>query len=124
MQTTFRHCDDFIEDETQPECLRKFLEHCRAPAHGSLLGTPRPALFATLTKERRGIEYLGSWDAHGPKCREFVMPEGMRVRVTFASRMGDVGISTNMSRETGYDARVSLEILTDFASQISGERGS
>jgi hypothetical protein len=29
----FKHCDDYIDDETQPEVLRKFLDYARSPAH-------------------------------------------------------------------------------------------
>lgn len=27
----FKHCDNYIDDETQPECLRKFLDYVRSP---------------------------------------------------------------------------------------------
>jgi len=40
--------------------------------------------------------------------------EGKRVRVTMASRMGDCGITTQMSREHGYDKRVMFSTLSKF----------
>jgi hypothetical protein len=89
MSEQHSHCDDYIDDETQPKCLRDFLAHARAPAHGSLLGTPRPPLFATYN--------------------------GNRVRVVMASRFGDVGITRNLGREHGYDVRVDVSNLSDFA---------
>jgi hypothetical protein len=84
-----KHCDDYIDDLSQPECLRKFLDHARAPAHGSLLDQPKPKLFATHN--------------------------GRRVRVVMASRFGDVGITTRLHAEHGYERRVAVEELTDFS---------
>ena len=84
--TDFKHCDDYIEDETQPECLRAFLDHARAPA-GSRI-EPRPPLFARHN--------------------------GARVRVVMASRFGDVGITTDLTAERGYDARCAVADLSDF----------
>lgn len=88
-QEGIKHCDDYIDDPTQPECLRKFLDYSRAPAHGSLRDEPKPKLFATF--------------------------EGKRVRVTMASRFGDVGITSDLSRKYGYESRVSVEQLSDFS---------
>ncbi len=88
-QEGFKHCDDYIDDLSQPECLRKFLDHARAPAHGALRDEPKPALFANHN--------------------------GRRVRVTMASRFGDVGITTELGREYGYEQRVPVSALSDFA---------
>lgn len=84
-----RHCDDYIDDLSQPECLRKFLDHARAPAHGSLRDQPKPTLYASHN--------------------------GQRVRVTMASRFGDVGITPDLAREYGYESRVAVDSLTDFS---------
>ena len=62
----FRHCDEYIDDVTSPEALRKYLDFARAPAHGALLPKPHPQLYADYDRTR--------------------------VRVTMASRLGDVGI--------------------------------
>lgn len=86
-----KHCDDYIEDPSQPEVLRKFLERARAPAHGLLLPDPFPTLYADL--------------------------EGQTYRVTMASRLGDVGITKNFSKDIGYERRVWLEKLTNFRSE-------
>jgi len=90
-----KHCDDYIDDLTQPECLRKFLDHARSPAHGSLRDEPRPKLFATF--------------------------KGKRVRVVMASRFGDVGITSKLGAEHGYDRRVGVEELTDFSATSAGD---
>ena len=84
-----KHCDDYIDDLSQPECLRTFLDHARAPAHGSLRDQPKPKLFATHN--------------------------GRRVRVVMASRFGDVGITSNLTAEYGYDRRVAVNLLSDFS---------
>jgi hypothetical protein len=94
MSNELRHCDDYIDDETQPECLRKFLDYARSPAHGMLREGPRPKLFATLA--------------------------GKRVRVVMASRFGDVGVTPNLGDEYGYKQRVAVEALSDFAATPKG----
>jgi len=86
-----RYCDDIADDPTTPECVRAFVNHARAPAHGALLGTPRPKLFATHN--------------------------GKRVQVVMASRLGDVGVTQNMRTGASYRQRVMLDELTDFSDQ-------
>lgn len=83
-----KHCDDYIDDPTQPEALRAFLARARSPAHGLLSPDPYPTLFADH--------------------------EGSVVRVLVASRMGDVGFSYDLTKTHGYDRRVFLESLTNF----------
>ena len=87
-----RHCDDIADDPETPQCVRDYINHARAPAHGSLLDTPCPALFATH--------------------------KGKRVKVVMASSLGDVGITEKLDAENGYSARVLLDHLTDFSDTI------
>lgn len=87
-----RHCDDYIDDPTQPECLRTFLDYARSPAHGALR-SDRPTLFAQY--------------------------KGKPVRVVMASRFGDVGITENLEAEHSYSARVYVSDLTDFAGELT-----
>lgn len=87
----YDHCDDYIDDLTAPEALRKFLAFARSPAHGQLLPKPHPRLFADH--------------------------EDRRVRVTMASRLGDVGITTNFDAEFGYETRVNVSELANFSEQ-------
>jgi hypothetical protein len=84
-----KHCDDYIDDPTAPVVLRKYLEFARAPAHGQLLPRPHPRLFADH--------------------------KGRRVRVTMASRFGDVGVTTDFTAEMGYELRVPVSQLDNFA---------
>lgn len=88
-EISMRPCDDYIDDPTAPEVLRKYLTFARAPAHGQLLPKPHPTLFADF--------------------------EGTRVRVTTASRFGDVGITTDFDRALGYERRVAVSQLSNFA---------
>ena len=86
---TFKHCDDFIDDPTAPDVLRKYLAFARAPAHGLLVSKPHPTLFADHA--------------------------GTRVRVTMASRFGDVGITTDLTADLGYERRVPVSQLVNFS---------
>jgi len=83
-----KHCDDYIDDESAPEVLRRYLERARSPAHGMTSTEPFPVLFADH--------------------------DGRRVRVTMASRLGDVGITTVLAAEHGYETRVAVEDLSNF----------
>lgn len=99
MVEDIKHCDDYIDDPSAPECLRAFLSHTRSPAHGMHLGE-KPPLFATYG--------------------------GRRYRVVMASRLGDVGITTNLEANHGYEKRVSVCTLSDLSSTPladSAERG-
>ena len=84
-----KHCDDYIDDESQPAPLRRYLERARRPAHGMLDTEPYPALFADH--------------------------DGVRVRVVVASRLGDVGITTNLGADHGYQKRVMVADLSNFS---------
>lgn len=86
-----RHCDDYIDDATQPQVLRDFLAWARSPAHGLTLPPPHPRLFATL--------------------------KDVRVRVVMASRFGDVGVTRHLERDMGYEERVAVEELADFSAE-------
>jgi len=95
---TFKHCDEYIEDPSQPECLRKFLDRARSPAHGMLSKEPYPKLFATY----QGKDWMG-------------VRKGDRVRVVMASRMGDVGCTKNLNADVGYQIRTAIADLSDFS---------
>ena len=88
-ETDEADCDVYIDDPSAPTALRTFLEFARAPAHGQLLPKPHPKLYADY--------------------------EGQRVRVTMASRLGDVGITTNLGAEAGYEQRVRVSQLSNFS---------
>lgn len=82
------HCDDLWAAKSLPECAHAYLDVARAPAHGF---GKAPPLFATY--------------------------DGKRVRVVMASRMGDVGITPDLTKSNGYERRVWLPELTDFSAE-------
>jgi hypothetical protein len=89
------HCDNYIDDKDSPIVLRRFLRYHRWPATyeclANSIGVKRPQLFATF--------------------------EGTRVKVVMASRMGDVGITTNLAAVDGYQLRVLVKHLSNFSSE-------
>lgn len=99
MSTDPKHCDEYIDDETQPAALRAYLARARSPGHGMTSKEPFPKLFAT---------YRGGFPWNG-------IADGDRVRVVMASRLGDVGVTKDFDAAHGYDARFFVEQLTDFS---------
>jgi len=95
-----RHCDDYIDDETQPLCLRRFLRYHRWPAiykiRAERLGVKEPELYADFIV----------WRKRNAKP--------VRVKVMMASRMGDIGISQNL-RDEHYQQRLYVEDLSNFS---------
>lgn len=83
-----KHCDDYIDDESAPASLRAYLQRARSLGHGMLNSEPFPKLFADY--------------------------EGARVRVVMASRLGDVGITSEHADDWTYQKRVSVEDLANF----------
>ncbi|TXN07499.1 hypothetical protein FV222_02215 [Methylobacterium sp. WL103] len=103
-----RHCDEYLEDETAPECLRRFHDyHCRPAALKYPTGDEA---FDRGLEERLG---LPMW--RDPVPMLFARHEGKPVRVTMASRFGDVGITEDLAAEHGYGKRVGVEDLTEFS---------
>jgi len=94
-----KHCDDYIHDVTAPRVLRFFLLINRLPAADSALCREfgvEPVLYATY--------------------------DGKRVRVSMASRMGDVGITNRLDDlRGGYDKRVWIDQLSEFSATKTKE---
>lgn len=110
------HCDDLIDDESQPASLRKFLEYNRRPAiEKTLPEDQEPVLFATLREARTGHSYLGYWSGKEPAMKKVEMVAGQKVRVVMASRFGDVGITPNLEARHGYIARLPVSALDNFS---------
>jgi len=104
---TVKHCDDYIDDLDAPAPLRAYLARARSPAHGMLSNDPYPQLYAT---------YIGK-TVKGVRC-------GARVRVVMASTLGDVGITTDLSADVGYQLRCAVADLTEFSDVSSSIRGT
>jgi hypothetical protein len=90
-----KHCDDYIRDKSQAKALRKFLLYKRIPAYWQ------------IRRWRWGVPKLyATWN-------------NLRVRVTMASRFGDVGITEGLDKDHGYEMRVFLSKLTDFSEEVN-----
>lgn len=63
--------------------------------------------------------YLGCPMWRDPVPVLFADHDGRRVRVTMASRFGDVGITTNLGGLHGYGRRVGVEDLANFSAPPS-----
>ncbi len=87
------HCDSIIHHPKYPVCLRYFI-----------LVNRLPAIDKSLVFSAVGL----------PKC--FATYRNRRVRLTMASRFGDVGINSDLNAD-GYEDRVSVDELTDFSSE-------
>ncbi len=86
-----RHCDSYIHDLSQPLCLRFWLLVHRLPAADMELlnrAGVKPVLFASAST-------------------------GEPVRLAWASRLGDVGITRSLGDDRA-DDRVPLEFLSNF----------
>ncbi len=89
------HIENFIYDLSLPAYVRAWIIVQRLPA------IEKWAVESTFG--------VGKLFADSP---EF---PGIRVRVTMASRLGDVGITPDLNREMGYDKRVMFETLDNFS---------
>jgi len=88
-RSNFKHCDDYIEDPEAPQVLRTYLKRARSPAHGMLSKEPYPKLFADY--------------------------KGVRIQVVMASTYGDVGVTSDLTAEVGYQHRVRISDLSNFS---------
>lgn len=84
-----------VLNSSSPDCVRWFL-------FVKLL----PAIMQPIVCEKTGGE---------PKL--FANYKGERVRVTMASRFGDVGITSDLTKEHGYSTRVSVDDLSNFSDE-------
>jgi hypothetical protein len=89
-----KHCDEYIDDPSTLMPLRWFLFINRLPAsekHMCNINGVNPQLYADCF--------------------------GKRVRVVMASRMGDLGVTSNLNKEHGYELRVFVEELSNFSNK-------
>ena len=100
MTERLRHCDQMRDDPAAPECVRFFLRVARGQ---SLPGGLRP-LFATSKR-----------DFSGRLLAPVALKKGQRVRVTDASRFGDVGVTTDLDESVKYLVRASVDELESFS---------
>lgn len=90
-----QHCEDYIHDNNYPICLRYFILFHRVPAIDKFVIEEmygRPSLFAKY--------------------------KDIYVRVTMASRFGDVGITSKLDMDQTYEKRVYIEHLSEFTDKL------
>lgn len=73
------------------------------------------ARFGTTIIDVPAVRYLGFWKDGHAACDEYTIPAGTRVKIVMFSRFGDVGITTKLDADHGYDARVMLDSLRDHS---------
>lgn len=84
-----RHVDDFIDDPTSDPYAAKWLGLFRRPALARIGAPNHDKLFATY--------------------------DGKRWRVIGCSRLGDVWLTSDFSRENGYEKRVEVDKCSAFS---------
>lgn len=88
------HVDDFVSDYKQDAYARWVLLHFRLPA----------------TQQNRFWQFM-------KEHKLFCTYEGARYRCIGASRLGDVWLTSDFSRENGYEKRVDVSKCEDWGAQ-------
>jgi hypothetical protein len=92
------HCDDYVEDCDSPPYVRWWIFINRLPATIKLLSNEmgvKPVLFANVATKDHSLY-------------------GKRVKCVMASRLGDIGITEDLTKEYGYSHRVMVDDLGSF----------
>lgn len=74
--------------------------------------------YARLRNPKRFSHYLGYWKDGVAACRDEDIAAGTQVKIVMVSRLGDVGLTTDLTAESNYSARVFLDELCDFTEAI------
>lgn len=93
-ETNHKHCDAYVENPLFSAAARWYIFVNRLPASLRILAQPYitdPKLFADY--------------------------QGKRVRVVMASRLGDLGITHELSADYGYKLRVAVDELDNFSAE-------
>lgn len=89
------HVDDFVDDPKKDKYARWFFFTKRLPAH------------LLLAFE----EFIGP-------IKLFCEYEGQTYRVTGASRLGDVWLTSDMNKSIGYELRVEMDKCSNWRPQL------
>lgn len=74
--------------------------------------------FATLRKPVEMWYYNPRATTEEEKFNKVLRDAGTRVKIVMVSRFGDVGITDDLTAENGYDARVPLDSLCNFKTEV------
>jgi hypothetical protein len=69
---------------------------------------------ATLKQDTKMSQYMGRWENGYAVTEDTIAPAGTVVKIVMVSRFGDVGITTDLTAEHGYRARVKLDTLDEL----------
>lgn len=89
-----RHVDDFVNDYKAPPYARWVLWHFRLPAF-------QACAFAEFMADRK---LFCTW-------------QGQRWRCIGASRMGDVWLTSDFTRDNGYEHRVAVDVCSEWSAE-------
>jgi hypothetical protein len=92
VSTEPRHVDDFIDDDDTHQYAAFVLDWMRT----------------TAARQMRFGQFMS-------RFRLFCTHGGKRYRVTMASRLGDVGLSTDLAGDGGYSLRVAPDECADWS---------
>lgn len=71
--------------------------------------------FATLKAPAEMWHYAQQWAGNAPRFDTVLCPAGTRVKIVMVSRMGDVGVTEDLTKENGYGVRLPLDALCDLS---------
>lgn len=78
--------------------------------------------FARLRTPTEMWHYKGYSNASSePQFDKIMCPVGQLVKIVMVSRLGDVGVTEDLTAENGYGARLLLDDLYDFQEQLPEE---
>lgn len=88
-----RHCDDLSDAGVLPLPVKQWVDYQRLPAHDK-------------------------FDRTNPVKNLFAVLNDRVVKLNMASRFGDVGVTTNLEAQFGYERRVMLTDLKHFHTEL------
>lgn len=103
-----------IDTESEPEHVDDFIEYGAHCANREELPDERYARFV-LHLMRLPAGMIGDFKPFTKDFKLFCTWRGKRYRVTFASRMGWIGLSSNLNATSGYDENAWVEDITEWS---------
>lgn len=74
--------------------------------------------FASLRRPVEMCYYNPRFTTEEEKFQKVLRDAGTRVKIVMVSRFGDVGITDDLTAENGYGARVPLDFLCNFKTEV------
>ena len=77
-----------------------------------------PYKFARLKSAVEMKHYTGEWQNNEPQFEKVAVDAGQLVKIVMVSRLGDVGVTEDLTADFGYGLRLPLDDLYDFKEMI------